>query len=77
MGIGQLTTALHDSQVMTSVSVFCHPLRAHSSAEMEFGLANQVDDLKVFKRRKRSPRSQGRPVDRGALSSGMSPERTD
>lgn len=77
MGIGQLTTALHDSHVMTSMSVFCHPLRAHSSDEIELGLANQVDDLKVFNRRKRSPRSQGRPVARGALSSGINAARTD
>lgn len=51
---------LQNSQRMVSVSVLIHPLSAHSGGAMALGLANQVCDLKVCKRRIRSLLSQGR-----------------
>lgn len=74
---GQATAAWHDSHRTRSASALAHPRRAHSTALMAPGLANQVAARKVCRRRKRSPRSQGRPAPPGAPSPGSRADTVD
>lgn len=45
------------SQLSMSMEWLTHPLRAHSTGPAPAGLQNQVLDLKLCRRRSRSPRS--------------------
>lgn len=53
---------LRTSQLSRSAAVLVQPRRAHSTGLITAGLQNQVEERKVARRRKRSPRSQGRPL---------------